>query len=206
MDFNYGIPGGGTIGNMFSSFMNPQQGYEDAGNQLQNYYGQAQGYLQPYNQNGQNAYGTLNAQQAALGDPAKLESQWASGYSESPYAQQMTNKATQSGMNAASSMGLMGSSPALANIQQSAGDIMQSDRQQYMNDLMQKYMQSVGINQGIYGQGANAAGMMSNNSMNMGKDMAGAAYGQANAPGQLFGSLLGMGANAAMNYATGGAK
>lgn len=204
MDFNYGIPGGGSIGNMFSSFMNPQQGYQDAANQMQQYYGQAQGYLQPYAQNGQTAGGNLFGQQAALGDPAALENQWASGYSESPYAQQMTNKATQAGMNAASSMGLMGSSPAINNVQQSAGDIMQSDRQSYMNDLMQKYMGSVGINQGMYNTGAGAAGEMGQNAMNQGKNMAGAAYGAANAPGQMFGNLLGMGVNAGVNYATGG--
>lgn len=182
----------GALNNGVESFLNPQRGYEAAGDQLQNYYGQAQGNLQPYNQNGLNIYQTLMNQSNALGNPAQLENQWASGYSESPYAKQMTNKATNAGMNAASSMGLMGSSPAINNVQQSAGDIMQSDRQQYMNDLMQKYMQSIGMNQNIYNQGEYAAGQMSKNAMDMGNSMAGAAYGKMNSPGQNFGQAAGM--------------
>lgn len=192
------------IFDMIDSFVNPQRGYEQAAEESKKYYRDAQGNLKPYNQNGLSQFQRLMAQANALNNPAELENQWASGYTESPYAQQMTNKATEAGMNAASSMGLMGSSAALNNIQQSAGDIMQSDRQNYMNDLMQKFMASVGIGQNLYGVGANAAGAMSNNAMNQGQNMAQAAYGQANAPGELFGKLLGTGVNAGINYMTGG--
>src|SRR5665213_212729 len=204
MDFKYGIAGGGALSGMFDSFMHPERGYQKAAEQEQQYYKDAQGNLQPYNQNGQDQYGMLMDQKNALNDPAGLEAKWSQGYSESPYAQQMTQKATNAGMDAASSMGLMGSSPAMNNIQQSAGDIMQSDRKQYMDDLMQKYMASVGIGQNMYNTGANAAGQMSHNAMGMGRDMAQNAYGQQNAPGARFGKLLGTAANAGMNYATGG--
>ncbi len=192
------------IFDMFDSFMNPQKGYQAAEGQAGQYYKDAQGNLQPYNQNGMNQYQRLMDQANALNDPAALENKWAAGYSESPYAKQMTEQAKNSGLDAASSMGLMGSSAALGNIQNSAGEIMQSDRQNYMNDLMQKYMASIGIGQNMYGIGANSAGAMSNNAMNMGNNMAGLEYGRVNSPGDTFGKMLGLGVNAGVNYATGG--
>lgn len=189
-----------------SSFFNPQRGYQAAGQQLQKYYQNAQGSLNPYMMNGQNIFQSLLGQYQNLSNPADLENQWASSYTMSPYAKNLQGQATQSGLDAASSMGLMGSSAALNNIQNSSGNIMQSDRQQYMDDLMDKYKSAIGLGQSIYGTGANAAGAMSNNSMNMGNNMAGMAYGEENAPGSMFGSLLGLGVNGAINYATGGMK
>lgn len=194
------IPGS----SMFKSFMHPEKGYENAEEQAQKYYRDAQGNLKPYADNGMNQYQRLMDQANQLNDPAALENKWASGYSESPYAQQMTEQAKNSGLDAASSMGLMGSSAAMGNIQNSAGQIMQGDRQNYMNDLMQKYMASIGIGQNLYGIGANAAGAMSTNAMNQGNNMAGLEYGRTNAPGDTFGKLLGLGVNAGVNYATGG--
>lgn len=193
----------GSIENGFNSFMNPQKGYEDAMKQYQQYFQQAQGGLAPWMQNGMNQYGRLNEQVNELGDPAALEGKWASGYSESPYAQQLTKEATSSGENAASSMGLLGSSAALGNIQKSAGNIMQSDRQNYMNDLMQKYMASVGIGQNLYGVGAGAAGQMSGNALNAGENMAGLQYGATNAPGAMFGKAAGSAGQGLIDWATG---
>ena len=193
-------------GNMMDSFLHPEKAYEKAGEQMQKYYRDAQGKLQPYNQHGLDQYGRLNDQANQLNDPAALQAKWASTYEMSPSARMAQEHASQSGMNAASSMGLMGSSGALNNIQQSAGEIMQGDRQAYMNDLMQKYMASIGIGQNIYGTGANAAGAMSNNAMNMGTNMAGAAFGQQNAPGAMLGDWLGKAADAGINFASGGVK
>jgi hypothetical protein len=156
------------------------------------YYNKSQNYLNNYNMNGQKAYNTLQGQQMALNDPAALENSWASGYQESPFAKQLQAQAQSSGMDAASSMGLQGSSPAINNVQTSSGNIMQADRQQYLNDLMQKYMASVGIGQNLYGTGAAAAGQLSSNAMTEGQNQAGLAYGAQNAPGSAFGSILGM--------------
>jgi hypothetical protein len=194
----------GGMGNMMDSWLHPERGYQDAGKTMEGYYRDAQGNLQPYNQNGQDQYGRLNGQANALNDPTQLENQWANSYTESPYAKQMEAKATGVGMDQASAMGLMGSSAALNNVQQSAGDIMQSDRQQYMNDLMNKYMASVGIGENMYGVGANAANQQSKNAMDEGTAQGGAAYGAANAPGSQFGGLLGTIINGGINYATGG--
>jgi hypothetical protein len=206
------------IFDMFESFMNPQNGYKaaerpvnEANAKSEQYYRDAQGNLQPYSNNGMAQFQRLMEQANALNNPAELENKWASGYSESPYAKMLQQKASNSGLDAASSMGLMGSSAALNNIQQSSGDIMQSDRQNYMNDLMNKYMASIGIGQNLYGIGANAAGQMSNNAMNQGQNeinfgnnMAGLEYNRENAPGDMFGKLAGLAIPAGINYATGG--
>lgn len=198
------IPGVAGVGNMISSFLHPEEGYKKAGQQMQKYYVDAQGKLQPFVEQGQSQYNRLNTQANQLGDPTQLENQWVDSYSMSPYAQHLLNQAKESGLDAASSMGLMGSSAALNNIQNSAGNIMQSDRQQYMNDLMQKYMASIGIGQDIYGTGATAASGQSQNAMNQGQNMGQTAFNVQNAPGELFGKILGAAGNAAINYQTGG--
>jgi len=93
-------------------------------------------------------------------------------------------------------MGLMGSSAALQNIQQGAGQIQQQDREAYLNDLMQKYMQGIGLGGQLYGIGANAGGAGANLAMREAENIAGLKYGEEAAPGQLFGKIAG----AALNY------
>lgn len=178
---------------MFSSFLHPGRAYEKAQEQMEKYYPQAQGYLQPYNQQGQQAYGGLSGAMNQLLDPMALQDKWTQGYHESDYAKQLEDMASQHGLNAASSMGLMGSSPALQALQAGTTNIANADRHQYLSDLMQKYLQGAGIAQGIYGQGANAAGAQSQNAMNMGQGSAQMAYGKEKAGGNLFGNLLGTG-------------
>jgi hypothetical protein len=202
---------------MLSSFLHPERGYQKAEDVMKNYFNQAQGfynqgqnYLQPYVNQGQSQFDRLNQQENALGNPAELENQWASQYTESPYAQQLQKEAAVRGNEEAASMGLSGSSAALGNVQTGATNIMNADRQNYMNDLMQKYMQSIGIGQNLYGVGAGAAGQQAGNAMNwgnnvinQGNNIAQAEYGQTNAPGDLFGKFAGVGANSLINYLTG---
>lgn len=176
-----------------SSFLSPEKPYQDAQEQLQQYYNQAQGYQQPFMQQGQQQYGRLQDYMNQLQNPAQLQNQWAQGYETSPQAQMAQQMATQQGLNAASSMGLMGSSPALQAIQGGTTQIGLDERQKYLSDLMQKYMAGAGLSQGIYGQGANAAGQMGQNAMNMGQNMAEMKAGESGAKGGLFGNLLGMG-------------
>ena len=191
------------MANMISSFFSPEEGYKKAQEESQKYYMDAQGKLQPYNERGASQFPRLNQQAEALNNPAQLENQWANSYNTSPYAQHLIDQAKSAGLDAVSSMGLNGSG-VLNNIQESAGNIMQSDRQNYMNDLMQKYMASIGIGQNLYGTGANAAGGQAGNAMTHGTDMASLAYNKTNAPGELFAKILGGIGNAGINYATGG--
>ncbi len=174
------IPGG----SMIDSFLNPGKGYKDAAKELEKAWGEAKGYQQPYQQAGIDQLGRLNSAENSLLDPTKLLNEWMGGYSASPYAQKSIQNATSSGLDAASSMGLMGSSAALNNVQNSAGFIMDKDREQYLNDLMQKYMTGIGVGQNIYGTGAQMAGQMGNQVMDVGQGMGQAAYGQQAAPGQ----------------------
>lgn len=192
----------------FSSWLHPDKGYKAGQEQLDKYYNQAQNNLQPYNQQGQDQYANLQDYIKNLMNPEELQNKWAEGYSESPAAKQAEAMANQHGANAASSMGLMGSNTALNATQAGATQIGLDDRQNYLDNLMQKYLAGAGLSQGIYGQGANAANNMSNNAMNMGSNSAQMAFGEKNAPGSLFGNILGAGvglAGSALGGPMGGA-
>ena len=104
--------------------------------------------------------------------------------------------AKESGLGAASSMGLMGSSSAINNIQNSSSHIMNADRQQFLQDLMQKYMTGIGIGQNMYNTGAATAGNMGNQAMNNGINQGDMAYNQRNAPGDFLKNLLATGVKA----------
>lgn len=182
---------------MFSDFLHPDRGYQKGQEQLDKYYQQGQGYLQPYNQQGQEQYGNLTDYIKQLMNPQLLQDNWAKGYQESEAAKNAEGMAQEHGLNAAGSMGLMGSNAALNAIQHGTSQIGMEDRQNYLNDLMQKYMAGAGLSQGIYGQGANAAGQMGQNANQMGQNSAQMAYGQQNSRGNMFGGLLGAGATIA---------
>lgn len=179
---------------MINSFLNPGQGYKDAAKEAGKGYKEAQGYQQPFYQQGLDAYGGLNSAYQKLLNPAALQEEWSKAYQTSPEAQRMLQMNMGQGMDAASAMGLMGSSGALQNIQQGAGDINLKDRQNFLNDLMQKYMAGIGLGQNIYGIGAGAGQNMGNRAFEHGNNLAGLKYGETNSPGQMFGGLLGLGA------------
>jgi hypothetical protein len=187
------------------SFLHPEKGYEKGQEQLDKYYQQGQGYLQPYNQFGQDAHGNLSDAMKRLLDPQGLQNEWAKGYTESEAAKNTARMAQENGLDAASSMGLMGSNTALNAIQGGTTNIGLQDRQNYLNDLMQKYLAGAGIAGNIFNTGANAAGTMSGNAMTMGGNSAQMAYGKQNSPGDLFGKLLGVGIGAATGGIGGGA-
>jgi len=189
----------------FSSFLNPQKGYQAGQDQLNKYYDQAQSSMQPFVQQGQQQYGNINNSINALLDPQALQDKWSSGYQESQAAKDSQGMAQQQGLDAASSMGLMGSNTALNAVQAGTSQIGAQDRQTYLDNLMQKYMAGTGMAQNVYGQGATAAGQMSQNATNMGQNSAQMAYGEQNAPGQMFGNLIDTGANLASSWLIGGA-
>lgn len=174
----------------FHSFMNPQEAYQEAQKLAQHGYNTAKDIEQPFINQGQAQYDPLNQARTALMNPAELQNQWAQSYQESPYAKQMLDLNRQSGLETAGSMGLMGSSAALNNIQQGAGNIVNQDRQQFLNDLMQKYMAGIGLGQNLYGTGANMAGQLGNQAMQHGQNMASLGYGANASQGKLFENLL----------------
>lgn len=186
-----------------SNFLHPSDPYKGAQEQMQQYYNQAQGAYHPYMQQGQAAYGGLSSAMDALLNPEKLQAKWMESYETSPQARQAMAQAREEGLGAASAMGLMGSSAALKGIEGQAGQIASADRQQYLNDLMQKYMAGAGIGQNIYGAGASMAGQYGQNAMNMGNIMGGLEAARRQAGGGMMGGLLG-GLGAIGGYALGG--
>lgn len=179
-----------------SNTFHPENAYKDAQEQMNKFYDQAQNYQQPYIQHGEQAYNQLSGGMNALMDPQALQDKWASGYKESDAARQMEGMAQQHGLDAASSMGLFGSTPALQAIQAGTSGIVAQDRQKYLDDLMQKYMHGTNIAGNIYGTGANASNAASQNAMNMGNKSSELAYGQGSAQGNLMGNLIGRGVGA----------
>lgn len=160
----------------------PGKPYRAAGKEIKKGYNDAQGYLDPYNQAGRSQIDRLTGAQDKLMNPGALQDEWAKNYQISPYAKQLQDQAKAGGMDAASSQGLLGSSTAINSIQQGSSNIMNADRDKYMNDLMEKYKTGLGIGQNMFNQGAGAAGNMSNNSMDFGKQMGSMSFGKANAP------------------------
>lgn len=193
-----GAVSGGAGSGMLGSFLHPGRGYRDAAREMQKAWGQAQDFQRPYADAGKNQIGILTGAENSLLDPSALLSKWMESYQSSPFAQKSMENARESGLNAASSMGLGGSSAAVNNIQQSSGDIMNADRSQYLNDLMQKYMTGVGIGQNIFNTGAATAGNMGNQAISVGENLGAAAYGKRNASGNLLKDLLATGVKAYM--------
>lgn len=199
-------------------FMDPGAGYRDAQGELdkynqqaQQYYQQAQQRQQPYANYGQDAHADYNAAMHALMNPQALHDKWASGYHESEAAKQLEEMAKQHGLSAANSMGLDGSSTAVNAIQAGTTQIGAQERDNYMKDLMQKYMAATGIAGNMFNTGANAAANMGNNDMNMGRNAmemgnqaANMKFNQTNAPGDLFGKIMGQGVGLVGSYLTGG--
>lgn len=175
-----------------SNFLHPGRAYRKAQQEMNNYYQQGQNALSPYMQQGQQAFEPMmNAMQSLL-NPADLYNQWASGYETSPYAQDLMGRATSEGLDAASSMGLLGSTPALQALQAGRTQIFNQDRNNYLDNLMQKYMTGAQMAQNLYGSGQNAANQFGQNAMNMGQNSASLTYGANSAGGNMMGGLLGM--------------
>ena len=149
----WGTAIGAGIGGAAGLFNDP---YGDASHQENKGWNDARHYQEPYWQHGNDQYDSLNQGRQDLMNPQALQDKWSSSYENSPYAKRMLAMNNQSGQEAASAMGLSGSSAATSNIQQGAGDIVSRDRQQYMDDLMKKYMAGIGIGQDLYGKGSQA--------------------------------------------------
>lgn len=175
-----------------SSFLHPGRAYDKAADEYKAGLDRARGTEQPFVQGGEDALGQLQKLLGGLSDPTKLQDEWSSNYETSPYATDMLQRNQQSGLDAASSQGLLGSSAATDNIQRGAGQIVSQDRQQYMDDLMKKYTTGIQGLQGIFNTGAGMAGQLGNQEIEGGNVLGGIAAGKDQAGGNLFGKGLGV--------------
>lgn len=179
---------------MLSSFLHPEKGYKKAQQTSDKYFQQALQFQLPTFQQGQNAYSKLEEFINNLSNPEQLQSRFISGYEESPAAKMEEEMAKQRGLNAAASMGLSGSTPALNALQTGTSNIVNADRQKYIDDLLQKYLAAAGIAGSVYNTGANAGSNLFSGIQNQGNNQAQLEFNKANAPGDLFGQILGTGA------------
>lgn len=197
------MAGSNTGGKMLQSFLHPEDAYGEAEKASNEGYDKGQAQQEPFRQGGVDQYGRLNDATGKLLDPAALQDEWSKNYKTSDYAKQQLAGNINQGQEAASAMGLNGSSAAISNIQQGAGNIQNKDRQQYMDDLMEKYRTGIGLGKGLYDTGAQTAANMGKQSQEHGNDVAGLRYGASAAPGKLFGQFAGTAANM---YAPGSGK
>lgn len=188
---------------MAHSWLHPEEGYDAAAKEQERAWREAQGYMRPFQQAGASEIPRLRDATGRLLNPEELQNQWAKGYETSPYAKDQLMRSQNLGLDAASSMGLMGSSPALENIQRTGSSIVAGDRQRYMDDLIQKYLAGVQSSQNIFGTGAGVGNTMGQGAMQSGENLAQMRYNSTNAPGNLFGGLLGGGLSAAGTAMTG---
>ncbi len=175
-----------------SNLFHSDKPYKEAQNRLENFYNQGQSYIQPYQQYGQQGYENLTNIMNALLHPESLQDQWIKNYQESGEARNAEDIAGQRGLDAASTMGLLGSRSALDAIQQGKSNIALQDRQNYLNDLMQKYLQGAGIATNLFNTGASASNNLANNALNMGQNEAQLGYNQQASGSGLLSGLLGL--------------
>src|SRR6267154_4531791 len=167
---------------MINSFLNPEDAYVEAQREAEKGWNESKGFQKPFVEKGLEQYPGLSEALKKIMNPQEMQNDWSQSYEQSPFAQQMLNMNRDQGLEAASSMGLMGSSGALGNIQQGAGNIVSRDRQQFLHDLMQKYMSGIGLGSNIYNTGASTAGNLGSQAMTHGGNMAGLKYGEQAAP------------------------
>ena len=185
---------------LITKLMNPGNAYKKAGQEAERYFQQGQNYLQPYNQQGQQAYGNVQGAMQNLLNPENLYGRFAQSYETSPYAKYAQEAAQNAGLDAASSMGLFGSTPAMRGIQAETSRIGAADRENYMKNMIDQYIHGATLSQNIYGQGANAAGQLSQNANNMGRMAGQTAYGQSSAGPSMFTNLLGTAGKGIADY------
>lgn len=175
-----------------SNLLHPGRAYDAAQQAEQGYYNQAQGMRQPFIDTGMKGGQSLQDMLSKLMNPGQLQDEWSQGYETSPYAKQLQQQAQTGGLDAASAMGLGGSSAALSNIQKGSADIMQKDRQQYMDDMMKKYLSAMGIGESLYGTGANMASQGAQGAQQMGQDAAQMEFGKKQAGSNTLMKLMSM--------------
>ena len=165
----------------FLGSLDPSRGYTRAGEAIQGGWDEAKGYMSPYNNAGQSQIPGLQGAFANLLNPEKLQSEWASHYETSPQAKDLMERARNEGMDDASAMGLSGSSAALENTQRTGSSIMRADRQQYLNDLMDKYKTGISGGLNMFGTGANMGANMGRGAMETGQNLGQTRFGESSA-------------------------
>jgi hypothetical protein len=191
---------GGAIGGLFApnAFDASKPYFNNASGDINNYYRQAVGFLNPYMQQGQQAMGQYSSMLGNMSNPTQFYNNVMSGFQMTP-AQQY---AQQQGMNAISNnaavRGLMGSTEQARNLENYGQMSTQQAQQQYLNNILGINSQALSGFGDLTRLGYGAASTAGQFGMQAGQEdadiqeaMAQAAAANAAQQGQGFGSLGG---------------
>lgn len=135
---------GGLLGGLFGDSGKP---YDAAMRQYQQYGQQATNEQQPYSQAGKQGLSDYQNWLNGQKDPSGFINNLMGQYQESPYAKYLQQQSLNTGQNAASASGLMGSTPMMQQLQQNSNNIASQDQNQWLQNVL-------GINT-QYGEGQN---------------------------------------------------
>lgn len=173
---------GSGIANMFQS--NPADAAKGYLNQIPGEMGgylnpyinngnQAYGYLQPYMQRGNNAGNMLMGQYGAMtSNPGQFMNQIGQGFQQSPGYEFEQSQALGQANRAAAAGGMAGSPAEQQQIAGVSGQIANQDYYNYLNHAMDMFGQGMNGLQNMSGQGMNAAQNVYNTGYNASSDMA----------------------------------
>lgn len=174
----FGALGEGLMGMFGGNGQNPANSAMPYYNQIMN---TNQKYLNPYNQMGQKAGQNLQGQYSQLmNNPGAVFNQIGQSYHQSPGFQFALHQALNAGNNSAAAGGMAGSPQNTQQNMQLATNMGNQDYYNYMDHAMNMYGMGLQGEQGMYGQGEEAANNLSEN-ISQALSQMGAAqyYGQA---------------------------
>jgi hypothetical protein len=175
-----------------SLFGDPSKPYNEAGKEFEKYYNQAREYQQPYYEAGTGAIPQYQDYLKKMSDPAKYINNLTKQYSTSPQEQYAQDQAMRAATNAASSSGLIGSTPYQLQAQQNAGDIANQYQNQWLQNVLginSQYGAGLG---NLMGMGQGGANQITNLLSSLGSNMGQIAYRGGMAKQQQMQDLLGL--------------
>lgn len=181
----------GGLGSLLTSlFTDPSAPYNDAMDQLKNYFSQAQGMQSPFYGAGTNALGPLQDMLKNMSNPSDFVNGLMKNYNQSPTATYQLQQSQRAGNNSASASGLLGSTPFAQQMQQNAQGIVSGDQNKWLQNVLGVNNQALGGYQNLAGMGANSANQLTQLLSQLGINMGQLGYGKANAQNQNTGNMI----------------
>lgn len=148
---------------------------------------------EPYQQQGQEAYGQMSP---ALGqmssDPSGYINKMMGGYQQSPQFKNSLQEALRAAQNTAAAGGMVGSGQDQLGESRLADYMSQNDMQNYLNNVMGAQKTGLQGEQNVYGQGYDATKQLTDSLMNMFGSQSTLAYKGAENQNQMFGDMAKM--------------
>jgi hypothetical protein len=141
-------------------------------NSANNSFNQGIGYLNPYNQGGQQAFGQLGSSLNSMANPGGYVNNLMQQYQTSPMAKFQMNAEQQTMNNSSAAGGMLGSPQEQQQMAQYAQGLTSQDMQNYIGNAMNVNQQYLGGLSGMAGMGLNAASNMNQNRMGLGNTLA----------------------------------